>query len=347
MNKKNKIILSLFSLFGLLFALGGIYILAQSGWQEPTATPPGDNVSAPINVGPETQTKQGGLNILGKLGIGKENPEVEVDVEGEIRATERICVKNPVTGSEVCLGPFTQLPVSDTHPVVCGQDFEGQNEGMIYFNNKDRIELGQPGKICVCLGVQTSEFPDGWSCEAAPAEFEPTSKIVFVTSTTYLGNLGGLAGANAKCQERAEAGCAAGVNQLCGKTFRAWVSADPPFPNAKENIQCAEHKSYMTVAGAPIAASCSDLLDGELINPIGKTEFLGYHYWRPVWTGSYPDGTAVENNTCRSWTVSGGALGMTGNSSRADTGWTYQPSDGKLCGGEPPSFYLPIYCFEI
>ena len=57
--------------FFCIFSLISI-TLAQQGstiWQEPTATPPNGNVSAPLNVGNVTQTKTGGLNIYGNAEI--------------------------------------------------------------------------------------------------------------------------------------------------------------------------------------------------------------------------------------------------------------------------------------
>jgi len=49
-------------IFGVLVIcfLAGFYILA---WTGPTATPPGDNVPTPLNVGPDAQTKQGPLIV--------------------------------------------------------------------------------------------------------------------------------------------------------------------------------------------------------------------------------------------------------------------------------------------
>lgn len=38
-------------------------VKASPGWIEPGVTPPGDNVPAPINVGPVAQTKTGSLTI--------------------------------------------------------------------------------------------------------------------------------------------------------------------------------------------------------------------------------------------------------------------------------------------
>jgi len=60
-------------------------------WTEPTSAPPGGNVSAPINVGNVTQTKSGGLNILGKVKIGETsslwvNPNLHIKGSGTSNA---------------------------------------------------------------------------------------------------------------------------------------------------------------------------------------------------------------------------------------------------------------------
>ena len=49
-------------------------------WQEPTVPPPQEQVPAPINVGSVTQTKAGGLNILGDVGIGTPSPGARLDI---------------------------------------------------------------------------------------------------------------------------------------------------------------------------------------------------------------------------------------------------------------------------
>jgi len=63
------VLISFFAVISIVFA-----------WQEPTATPPGNNVSAPINVGNVTQTKSGGLNILGRVGIGTNSPSAKLNI---------------------------------------------------------------------------------------------------------------------------------------------------------------------------------------------------------------------------------------------------------------------------
>jgi len=56
-------------------------------WIPPGQTPPGGNVAAPINTSSTTQTKSGGLNISGNVGIGTTSPSTKLVVAGEITST--------------------------------------------------------------------------------------------------------------------------------------------------------------------------------------------------------------------------------------------------------------------
>src|SRR6185369_16979862 len=55
---------------------------------------------------------------------------------------------------------------------------------------------------------------------------ESRARVVFLSSATYNGNMGGYAGADAKCQA-----LAAAVPALAPKTFAAWISTSASSPS--------------------------------------------------------------------------------------------------------------------
>jgi|GEM_PF-4052604 len=66
-----------------------------AAWQAPAASPPtcaagNPGCDAPLNTGAGAQTKQGGLNITGNVGIGTANSGYKLDVNGDLRATGQV-----------------------------------------------------------------------------------------------------------------------------------------------------------------------------------------------------------------------------------------------------------------
>ena len=116
----------------------------------------------------------------------------------------------------------------------------------------------------------------------------PASCRVFVTSTVYNGNLGGLDGAAAKCQARAAAG-----NQPGGTvpgTYQAWLSDSTGSPSTRFRRSA---QPYQMPNGTAIASSYADLVAGPGIDSaLDQTEFHGQvAAVESAWTNTRHDGT--------------------------------------------------------
>jgi hypothetical protein len=174
-----------------------------------------------------------------------------------------------------------------------------------------------------------------WTNDASPAScagmqrlycFEqPSYKRVFVTSTTYTGALGGLAGADAKCQTRANAG-------NLGGTWRAFLSTASV--NAKDRIPNAEYR--LIDLSTVVATSKADLTDGMITNNIQMDE-TGALRASFVWTGSNNDGTSNGGN-CNGWNSQAQNIFLGRNDDPAQ--WALASTIG-ACGNT-----LRLYCFE-
>jgi len=132
---------------------------------------------------------------------------------------------------------------------------------------------------------------------------EVLAKLVFVTSQTYTGNLGGLAGADAKCQTLAHDANLPG-------TYQAWLSDSTGSPST---LFAQSQVPYQLVDGTVIADNWADLVDGELLAPINLTESGGAapigetpcHGVRSTWSDTSPNGerdtTNEHLNSCNNW----------------------------------------------
>ena len=153
---------------------------------------------------------------------------------------------------------------------------------------------------------------------ADPAYADPNEKTVFVTNAKFHSNLGGLAGADAKCQ--AEADDLASI--VPSGTYLAWLSDGTDSPDTR--FTKSAHP-YVLPDGTKIAEDFTDLTDGSILHPIkidptGKP--LGL---QEFWTGTNPDGTTTQLLvTCNGWTgdTSPGSHGMAGSTIQKSTLWS-------------------------
>ncbi len=155
--------------------------------------------------------------------------------------------------------------------------------------------------------------------------------IVFVTSTIQPGNLGGLAGADSICQQRATAAGLPG-------SYRVWLSTIT-VPASAHLVQSTA--PYRLVDGTLIANNWADLADGTLAATINKNENnVAVTTLTSVWTGTNTSGAYAGNGDCSNWTSSGtGIFSSVGTTASVVAAWTLGSNQGCAASSR-------LYCFQ-
>ncbi len=177
-------------------------------------------------------------------------------------------------------------------------------------------------------------------------------RTVFITSGVFDGNLGGIAGANAKCQAAADS---AGSVVPAG-TYHAWLSTDAGgSPNTNFTQSTA---GYIRPDGVFVADDYADLTDGDIQATIKITELGGENEVnRVAWTSTDEFGDQKDipppaagldcsfTQNCFGYTDNrrgrNGFCGSVGRSQGAGTGagWSAVGGFGCIAG-------LSLYCFQ-
>ncbi|PZP56060.1 MAG: hypothetical protein DI586_04885 [Micavibrio aeruginosavorus] len=158
-----------------------------------------------------------------------------------------------------------------------------------------------------------------------------TQNIVFVTSATYTGNLGGLSGADEICQKHANAAA------LPGK-YMAWVADSSGSPSTRFYQSTVP---YRLVDGTTtIANNWADLVDGGISSSISKNETGATVAGGGVWTNVASNGTVQGANSCSMWTEpTAAANSRQGTSNLITSSWTNNGND--TCPNAKR-----LYCFQ-
>jgi cysteine-rich repeat protein len=172
------------------------------------------------------------------------------------------------------------------------------------------------------------------------SECKKLTRTIFVTSELYTGNLGGIAGADLKCQELAEEAGLPGV-------FYAWLSDGAIAPS---NRFVKSSVPYVLATGIMVAKNWTDLTDGMILHAIDTTESKGAAPIPPsgcaagkptVWTNTLEKGTPWNVNGCDGWSKTTGAARQ-GNAKATNLSWS------KFCEGLAGScaWKAALYCVE-
>jgi hypothetical protein len=147
----------------------------------------------------------------------------------------------------------------------------------------------------------------GDAASGASSDADLGERLIFVTSTDYAGDLGGIAGANAKCQARANAALLPG-------TYLAWIAA---FGEASIPVRMTHSPlAYRLKSGVTVALNFDGLVGLNLLSPVNVTELGSTRALQPVWTNTNPFGQAQSSLDCNGWTSA--APAGTGQRDRTD-----------------------------
>ena len=162
-------------------------------------------------------------------------------------------------------------------------------------------------------------------------------KTVFLTSETYTGDLGGLSGADEKCNALASD---AGLDG----TYKAWLSDSTGSPSTRFTQSSVP---YALVDGVVIANDWEDLVDGTLLSPINVTE-LGEMFnlsSKTLFTNTTVTGGCVDCSfsatlSCNDWqSTTTGLFGGIGLYDVTGVQWTEFGITACFAN-------QPLYCFE-
>jgi hypothetical protein len=214
------------------------------------------------------------------------------------------------------------------------------------------IAIACTAGLTACGSVQPPASADAAPVDGPLVDGQAPRKRVFVTSQAYTGNLGGLAGADAKCQ------VVAGAAGVPG-TFKAWLSSATVSAAARLGHATVP---YTLVDGTVVATSWTMLVSGNLMHAIDLTElgtrplggtsddcFFDDTTGMFVWTNSDLQGTLANANRINScgddWnsagpSTDGGPFGVVGIIGRRDAAWTL------ACQSARCEDTAPLYCIE-
>jgi len=166
----------------------------------------------------------------------------------------------------------------------------------------------------VRAGVEDCDDKNAVNDDACSNECQRPRRI-FVTSAAYKGNLGGLGGADLKCQTLAE------TAQL-GGTFVAWLSDDTGSPTTR--LDTGFTGAYKLVDATVVASGgWADLSDGTLAHAIDRDEKIGDAAGEIVWSNSSAAGAQVGADSCKGWSSAlAGDSGRIGISDAVDGTWS-------------------------
>jgi hypothetical protein len=172
-------------------------------------------------------------------------------------------------------------------------------------------------------------------CSVSNGACGPAPNVIFVTSASYTGDLGGLSGADADC---------AAAAQLAGLTgtFISYLSTS----TTDASSRIASARGWVRTDGMPVADTAADLAAGSIWYPISLDE--NGNAVSPTTPGSTPNaatgstsqGAYYSGQTCSDWTTSTGIYG-------SGVPWAGFSGFQQFFSGESCDLSFHLYCLQV
>lgn len=165
------------------------------------------------------------------------------------------------------------------------------------------------------------------------------SRVVFVTSAIFGGNLGGLTGADMTCDAAAKT-----ADPPLSGSWKAWLSDDMVSPLTNDRFDTNFTGWYRLPDGTPVARGWAELTDGAVridLDENGKSVMGSQR----AWSNTKSSGTKASDNHCNGWADGTTAFkGRFGNFKETSQFW----SDDEWVSSNPAdcSEQYHLYCIQ-
>ena len=286
-----------------------------------------------------TPSDSGGTGTPGTAGTTVANtapgaPGISIDPSGPVEGESMVCtVDTASTDADGDPITYTMSWTVDGAVYPRGADL-GPATGTWTDDTTEGADNSE-GEVWTCV-VTPDDGTDPGTTASVSETIGPAQTRVFVTSDTWSGDHGGVAGADQHCQDAADAAGLGGV-------WVAWLSSTSR--SARDQVGPGP---YVLLDGTVIATDLADLTDGGIAHAIDLDE-TGTLRSTWVYTGSTDDGTRGTNTStnglCTDWTRGCGVCygnhfyGNAGRSDQSNDDWTDR--GWLFC-----STSAALYCFE-
>jgi hypothetical protein len=196
-------------------------------------------------------------------------------------------------------------------------------------------DTGEPGAFFSYLACITDQAGNTTNSNSV-SNVEAKPHILFVSQSTYTGNLGGLNGADTTCSTLATA---SGIAFLQAEPlFKAVLSDETTAARERIHVRGKVISTWMDLGEETLAASRSDFWSGALLHEVSR-ENANNGFSGPTWSGSTAAGAIQAAGNCLNWSTANAA--SNGFFGTANTPATWLESASGTC-----DVARSIYCIS-